>query len=297
MQAIPITLRQIDYVIAAGEYGSTAAAARMLNVSQPSVSLAIAKVEAHFGRALFSRNQGSAITPTAFGAEKLGALRSLQTQATLALDPDATGSARLTLGVFSTLGPRYAPALIRGFQKIAPQTRINLVEGDLAQLTHWLGMGQIDMALIYDFDLPSSLHIAPLKDVRPYALVSGRHRLAEAATVTLAELLRDPLVLMNLPHSREYFLTLARMHNIRPRIAYETASLEMLRSMVANQMGVGLVATDINQTTACDGQTVVRLELDGNLAPHRIALATAPHGDDTPHISAFKTYAAQFFRA
>lgn len=295
MHAIPISLRQIDYVIAAAETGSTAAAARALNVSQPSVSLAIAKVEDHFGRPLFVRSAGQGIAPTAFGLRKLGALRSLRAQAQSALSNEGNGAEVLNLGVFSTLGPRYAPALVNGFQKTMPDAQIKLHEGDLDRLTRWLLNGRIDLALIYDFGLPSLLEITPLVDVRPYGLVARAHPLSGRGTVTMAELLTDPLILMSLPHSRDYFLTLAQMNGIRPRIAHETGSVEMLRAMVANHMGVGLMATDIAQDTACDGQPVTRLELTDPLVPHRIALARAPHPHIAPLVASFQDHVARSF--
>ena len=167
MKPIPITLRQIDYVIATAEGGSTAAAARLLNVSQPSVSLAIAKVEGHLGRPLFARTSGQGVVPTAFGHQKLGEFRTLRQQAGQVLDAQGPQQAVLNLGVFSTLGPRYAPALVRGFQDAHPDTRINLHEGDLKTLAAWLEAGQIDVALTYDFGLPSTMQITPLADVRP----------------------------------------------------------------------------------------------------------------------------------
>lgn len=295
MKPIPITLRQVDYVIAAAEFGSTAAAARAMHVSQPSVSLAIAKVEEHFGHTLFARNRGHGITPTPFGTQKLAALRNLRMLALTALDAEDPANEKLNFGVFSTLGPRYAPALINAFRTIQPLSQIKLFEGDLDQLTHWLEIGRIDLALIYDFGLPSSLKITPLAHVRPYGLVAAHHLLADRTVVELAELLASPLVLMNLPHSREYFLTLAQTNGIRPDIGYETGSVEMLRAMVANDLGVGLLATDIAQNTACDGQPVVRLELAGALAPHHIALASVVKGPANPLVSRFQDFVVQKF--
>lgn len=273
MKPIPITMRQIDYVIATADGGSTAAAARILNVSQPSVSLAIAKVEQHLGRALFARTSGQGVVLTSFGQLKLGEFRNLQTQAQQVLSADDPNRATLNLGVFSTLGPRYAPSLVRRFQSENPTARIRLFEGDLETLSEWLESGKIDVALMYEFGLPSTLDVIPLADVRPYGLLSQNHPLAGRKAVNIAELLQDPLILMNLPYSRSYFLTLAQINGITPTIAHETSSVEMLRSMVANQLGVGLLATDIPHETAYDGQAVVRMPLKGTLAPHRIALA------------------------
>jgi DNA-binding transcriptional LysR family regulator len=297
MNPIPVSLRQIDYVIATADTGSTAAAARLLNVSQPSVSLAIARVEDHLGRPLFARNAGQGVVLSSFGQLKLGEFRTLQAQAQQVLNADDPAQAVLNFGVFSTLGPRYAPSLIRGFQDANPHARIHLREADLETLSGWLETGRIDLALTYDFGLPSNLAITPLADVRPYGLLPATHRLADRAVVDMAELLQDPLILMNLPHSRGYFLTLAQMHGVSPQIAYETGSVEMLRSMVANRLGVGLLATDIPHHTAYDQQPLVRMPLKGNLAPHRIALARSGRLRSSALLDRFSLYVAKYFKA
>ncbi|MFX0546588.1 LysR family transcriptional regulator [Roseovarius sp. S1116L3] len=295
MKPIAITMRQIDYVIATADTGSTAAAARLLSVSQPSVSLAIAKVEAHLGRPLFARAAGQGVLPTAFGRLKLGEFRQLRARAERVLVAGESAHEAMDLGVFSTLGPRYAPALVRQFERAHPGTQIRLHEGDIETLSNWLEGGQIDVALTYDFGLPSTWQVMPLANVRPYGLLPGDHRLAGRSAVTLAELLQDPLILMSLPQSRGYFLTLAQMHGVTPQIAYETGSVEMLRSMVANDMGVGLMATDIPHGTAYDGRAVVRMPLSGDLVSHRIALVRSRRLQTNAVTDAFRRFAADFF--
>lgn len=295
MKPIPITLRQIDYVIATADGGSTAAAARRLNVSQPSVSLAIAKVEAHLGRPLFARTSGQGVALTAFGRLKLGGLRALRSQAAQVLTGDGGEGEVLTLGVFSTLGPRYAPSLVRGFQEDNPGAEIRLLEADLETLSGWLESGRVDLALIYEFGLPSTLEVIPLADVRPFGVLPEDHGLARRPAADLAELLEDPLILMNLPHSRGYFLTLAQMNGMTPTIAHETGSVEMLRSMVANGFGVGLLATDIPHATSYDGKPVVQIPLQGRLAPHRIALARSARLRPGDLTRKFSDYARDWF--
>lgn len=295
MKPIPITLRHIDYVIATAEGGSTAAAARMLNVSQPSVSLAIAKVEDHFGRPLFARTSGQGVIPTYFGHQKLSEFKALRHEAQRSLNPDISQNTVLNLGVFSTLGPRYAPALVRGFQAENPKMTVRLHEANLETLATWLEAGQIDVALLYDLGLPSSLEITPLADIRPYGLLPAAHRLSDRPAVSMADLLQDPLILVSLPHSRGYFLGLAQMQGINPKIAYETDSVEMLRSMVANGLGVGLLATDIPHESAYDRRPVLRMPLTGDLAPHRIALAKSARLRANPLVDHFCRFAQGAF--
>jgi DNA-binding transcriptional LysR family regulator len=142
---------------------------------------------------------------------------------------------------------------------------------------------------------PASLKITPLADIRPYGLLPGGHPLAGRKAISIAELLQDPLILVNLPHSRGYFLSLAQMQGISPKIAHETASVEMLRSMVANGLGVGLLATDIPHDTAYDQRPIVRMPLRGKLAPHRIALARPGRLRSNSLVDQFYSYAQRSF--
>lgn len=287
MKPIPIGLRQISYLLAVAETGSTAAAARALNVSQPSISQAVSLIEAHFGQLIYLRLPGRGMQPTPFGRQKLVALEALVAQARAVMAPDCGVEGELTLGVYSTLGPRHAPRLIRGFTDRFPAARISLVEGDLAHLEQGLRRGRIDLALVYDTGLAADLDLTQLQAVPPHALVPPDHRLAGSGAVSLTELASDPIILINLPHSRGYFLSLFQMSGVAPRIATETGSVEMLRAMVANGLGVGLLATDIPHDLAYDGGRVMRLELTDTLPPSRIAIARAAALPPTAIATAF----------
>lgn len=275
MKPISITLRQVDYVIAVAESGSTAAAARRLNVAQPSVSAAVSRVEEVLGQQIFVRAPGLGMELTSFGKRKVGELRRLRAEAQAALSPPDTGGtgAEFDLGVLATLAPTYVPRLLLALRTRFPEVVVRVHEGDLQSLRAWLETGRIEQALIYDFGLPSDLEVTPLRDVRPYGLVAPDHRLAGRRQVSLVELLGDPLILIGLPQSREYFLSLIAGQGVTPRIAFETRSLELLRSMVASGFGVGLLATELPYRQTYDGGEVVHLALAGDVLRHRIALA------------------------
>lgn len=273
MKPIPFGFRQIEYLLAVAETGSTAAAARALNVSQPSVSQTIARLETYFGAPLFLRLAGQGMQPTPFGRRKLGELAGLVAQGRRVFAGLNDEMAELTLGVYSTLGPLYAPRLIRAFATQHPNARVTLVEDDLDGLTRRLRGGRIDLALLYDVGLPDDVALTHLAAIPPHALVAPDHRLARHRSVDLADLADDPVILINLPHSRGYFVSLFQQAGVSPRIAAETGSVEMLRAMVANGFGVGLLATDLPYAQTYDGGTVVRLALQGALPPSRIALA------------------------
>ena len=170
MKPIPFSFRQIDYVLAVAETGSTASAARALNVSQPSISVAITQIEAHFGAPLFRRLPGLGMAPTPFGYDRLAGLRRLRAEAGRVFGEVPDGVQELRLGVFSTLGPRYAPMLIRQFTAAHSGAKVHLAEGDIATLCQSILAGTLDLALLYDVGLPTGLDATLLAEAAPLAV-------------------------------------------------------------------------------------------------------------------------------
>ena len=294
---IPVNFRQIEFLLAVADTGSTAAASRAMNVSQPSVSLAITRCEDVFGQKLFVRITGRGMALTPFGQRKIAQLRELEKQARSVLLGGDNAPVFLELGVFSTLGPRYGPQLVRKFKEAYPNTEIRIREGDLQTLFDWLSEGRIDLALIYDFGVPSGFAITPLKVVEPYALVPQGHRLAKQTVVNPKELAQDPVILMDLPHSRGYFLSLLQNDERPIRISYETRSIEMLRSMVANGFGVGLLATDIPNDMSYDGTPIIKIPIAGHFPPHQIAFAQRSVPLKRQVVQDFTAFAKTYFKS
>jgi DNA-binding transcriptional LysR family regulator len=287
MKSIPFSFRQIDYLLAVADTGSTAAAARMLNVSQPSVSIAVTQLEAHFGESIFFRLPGQGMRPTPFGRDRIARLRALRAEANIQFGTSQTLGQELRLGVFSTLGPRYAPTLMRSYADAYPGDTVRLTEGDIGTLTSDVLTGALDLALVYDVGLPAGLEVTWLADIPPRAVLPQGHRLAAQAEVDLRDLAADPLILIGLPHSRGYFLSLFQGVGARPEIAAETGSIEMLRSLVANGHGVGVLATDLPYDCTYDGRTVVSRPVAGNPLPSRVVLIRSVRVRPTEAITRF----------
>ena len=71
-EILSLTLKQLRYAVAAADAGNVTQAAESLHVSQPSISVAIAQIEAHYGRKLFVRHKGEGVELTSFGARPDG---------------------------------------------------------------------------------------------------------------------------------------------------------------------------------------------------------------------------------
>jgi DNA-binding transcriptional LysR family regulator len=273
---IRVTLRQLEYFVAAARYGGAARAAAALNVSQPSISKAIADLEALWGEPLFVRLHARGLELTAAGAARHREAHALLAQARALEQPRSDKlTGQLRVGCLATLAARWLPAILVRLRHAHPGIEVQLHEADTEALTRMLERGALDIALLYDLGLARpGVRIEVVADLMPYALLPWGHRLARQAQVRLADLASEPLVLVNLPHSREYFLSLFRDAGVAPTVAWEASTLETVRSMVANGLGVSVLTTRPVLDRSQDGRRLACRPLRGSVAPQRVVLAS-----------------------
>jgi DNA-binding transcriptional LysR family regulator len=284
---IHFSLRQLEYLVAAAHHGGAARAAQALHVSQPSISKAISDLESLWGERLFVRLHARGLEVTAAGATRVRQARAVLRQAESLLAPRAVAlQGLLRVGCLSTLGPRYLPGILSRLRTAHPGIQVQLVEGDTEALTRQLERGSLDVALLYDLGLARGVRLSPVAQLRPYALLPAGHALARQNQLRLADLAQEPLILISLPHSREYFLSLFRAASTTPRIAHESPSIEMVRTLVANGLGVSLLTTRPTRDVTYDGKRLVCKDLHGSLPTQSVVLAYPPDEDQQPALTA-----------
>jgi DNA-binding transcriptional LysR family regulator len=246
VDAIPqLTLRQLSYFLAAANHQSIRKAAQALNVSSPSVSMAITRIEDTIEAQLFVRRHARGLVLTEAGRDLAVSARNMLLCAreieTAGHGTAATYSGRLNIGCLVTVAPFLIPPLLGTFAAAYPRLQIRWREGNHESLVDGLEVGVLDIAILYDFDIPSSLHCTPLRAMPLQVVLHADHRLARRATLSLLDLVDEPLILLDLPKSRDYFLSIFGDLGVTPRIAHRTTSFEMLRSLVANGLGYSLL--------------------------------------------------------
>lgn len=275
--ALRYTLRQLEYFVAVGEAGSIAQASERVSVSSPSISAAIGALEAEFGVQLFVRQHAQGLSLTPGGRRVFNEAKRLLDQGRalydVAGDIASKAGGPLSLGCFVTLAPYFLPRLMRGFEAAYPDARISQVVADQARLLDMLRRAEIDVALAYDMGLPQDVAFAALATLPPYVLTAADHPWAGRDAVALADLQDAPMVLLDLPISREYFLGLFHAHGFRPLIGERATDLGVLRSLVAN--GYGYTVLNIpTRDAAPDGAPLATTPLGGEFTPLRVGLAT-----------------------
>jgi len=211
-------------------------------------------------------------------------------------DSRANGGA-LSLGCFQIFAPYIVPAIVARMTKLDPGVELTLLEADQGHLLASLRRGEIEIALLYDFDVGSDIHTERLAELMPYVLLPDGHPLTGHPALTLESLAREPLVLLDVEPSRDYFLSLFRQRGLEPRIGYRSTSLEMVRGLVGHGLGYSLLATKPANSMSYDGRALVARPLATGVKSSRLVLATRAGAAPGPVARAFAGHCRSFFGA
>ena len=273
------TFRQLEYVVAVSQDGSISAAAARLNVSSPSISTAISQLESELGVQIFVRQhaQGLSLTP---GGQRIFAkakdiLASASGLNDVANDISNLVRGPISIGCLVTMAPLMSAAIRRSFETAHPNTTMTLREANQEDLLAMLSRAEIDFAITYDLDIPDAINFEGLIKLPPCVIVGKAHPMAHRSSIALSEIADDPMVLLDLPLSRDYFLGIFSSLGLRAKVAERSTDLAVTRSLVANGFGYSLINFRPKTNFAPDGSELVFLPLEGDHRPMIVGLASA----------------------
>jgi len=246
-----MTLTELKYIVAVARERHFGKAAEACFVSQPTLSVAVKKLEEELEVKLFERSANE-VAVTALGEEIVRQAQSVLEQAAAIREIARRGrnplSGPLTLGVIYTISPYLLPDLVRQVMARTPQMPLMLQENFTVKLLDMLRTGEIDCAILAEPFPDAGLAVAPLYDEPFLAAVPSGHRLAGQEQVTTEELKQEPMLLLGSGHCfRDHVLEVcpefARFSSNADGIrkSFEGSSLETIKHMVAAGMGVTLV--------------------------------------------------------
>lgn len=277
-----MTLTELRYIVAVARERHFGRAAQACFVSQPTLSVAIRKLEEELGVALFERGTND-VTPTPVGERIVTqAQRVLEQTAAIkeiaqhGKDPLA---GPLRLGVIYTVGPYLLPHLIPLLHKRAPRMPLLIEENYTARLSELLKEGVLDVIIIsLPFDEPGvvtqALYDEPFKVVLPF-----NHEWKKLKAIKAKELAKENLLLLGAGHCfRDQVLKACPELNRSSAVGslqrtLEGSSLETIRHMVASGAGITVLpCTSVLSHQAEDKLLAVRPFADP-VPKRRIALA------------------------
>jgi LysR family hydrogen peroxide-inducible transcriptional activator len=246
-----MTLTELKYIVAVAREKHFGRGAEACHVSQPTLSVAIKKLEEELQVKLFERNANE-ITVTPLGLEIVRQAQSVLEQADSIREIAKRGkdplAGALRLGIIYTIGPYLLPDLVRQNITLSPQMPLMLQENFTVKLLEELRTGEIDCAILAEPFPDTNLAIAPLYDEPFVAAIPSDHPLAARSSITAEELKQQTMLLLGNGHCfRDHVLEVcpefARFSSNTEGISksFEGSSLETIKHMVAAGMGVTLV--------------------------------------------------------
>jgi DNA-binding transcriptional LysR family regulator len=294
------TLKQIEYFVAAAETGSITLASERVHISQPSISSAISNLESEFGIQLFIRHHAQGLSLTPQGQRVLREAKSLLLQAeeltAAASELSTKVGGVLNLGCLLTLYPLLLPELLHAFKARHDAVRIDAVACDQPALIEQLRTGRFSLVLSYDMSLPADIDFTPLATLPPFAFVAANHRLPRQRSTTIEALTGEPFLLLDLPISRDYFLSLFRRVGLMPHIAGRFEHMEVIRSLAARGEGFGLANAQPRNRASLDGRRLAYLALEGNPRPLTLGILMVKNMRLTQTMQAFVTLCQELIR-
>ncbi|MEM1272752.1 MAG: hydrogen peroxide-inducible genes activator [Pseudomonadota bacterium] len=242
---IPVTLRQLRYLIALEEMRHFRQAAEASGISQPSLSVQIKSLEEALSMQLVERGGGQ-VQMTVAGREVCRRARDIlsATQGLMDLSvmmKDGLGGT-LRLGTSATIGPYLMPYVIEDLQTQHPDLKLYIREAPPRQLLRSLNEGEHDLILT---QLPAGgngLTVARLFREPLMVVISKMHKLAANDVVAPQDLAQETILTLS-PSYTLYDQVAALSLEVGANLArdYEGTSLDALRQMVAMNMGLTLL--------------------------------------------------------
>lgn len=238
------TLRQLGYFLAVADSSSLREAAALLHISESALASALEKLEKALKLQLCVRRKAQGITLTPGGRHLAERARKLLREAE-GLENEAAGlqavlSGPVKLGCPHGLAPSVLPRLLAGTREAHPGIEVSFELGHRAELLPRLLEGLLDLLVLPGAHLPDALEACFLYDAPVHAVLPAGHRLAAHEVVDLRDLAEEPLVLLDIPESREHATAMFAAIGRTPRIGPRSVNFELARSLVGWGFGYTL---------------------------------------------------------
>lgn len=238
-------MHQLRYVVAVARAGNFSRAAEQCHVSQPSLSQQIQKLEEELGERLFDRMKRQAKLTAhgeAFLPRALKILEEVDLARREASDARSLLRGRVIVGVLPTIAPYLLPAVLGDFAKRFPSVEIVAQEETTALLLKLANACEIDFAVASRPIQDRRMEVQDLFTEELRLALPPRHSLTRKRTVRLADLEKEPFIVMKEGHCLgDQVLNFCERRDLKPTISFRSAQLETIQALVHSGVGISLV--------------------------------------------------------
>lgn len=278
-----MTLTELRYIVTLAQEQHFGRAADRCHVSQPTLSVAVKKLEDELDVALFERSK-TRVSPTPMGEQIVAQAQKVLEEASSIKDIASMGkdqlSSPLKVGAIFTIGPYLFPEFIPELRRLAPQMLLYVEEGYTATLRQSLRKGELDVIIVALPFTEADVVTQKLFDEPFVVLLPSAHLLARKKTISSADLASENVLLLGPGHCfrdqiLEAYPTLDEVPDKGEnliRTATEGSSLETMRHMVASGIGITILPQSAAMSRYADDTLTTRPLADDH-AQRTVALA------------------------
>ena len=252
-----MTLTELRYIVALARERHFGRAADKCNVSQPTLSVAVKKLEDELGIALFERSSGD-VRATPIGTQVVAQAERALAEAARVTEIAAAGKDPLTgplrLGVIYTIGPWLLPALVPRVKARAPLMPLYIAEGYTDNLLERLKSCELDVLVLALPIAEPGIVAQPVYEEDFRTLVPVGHPWASLKSLRPEQLLDEPLLMLgegNCFRDQVLDLCTRASRGDSPQVL-EGSSLETIRHMVSSGIGVTVMPASSVDGLAAD---------------------------------------------
>jgi LysR family hydrogen peroxide-inducible transcriptional activator len=276
-----VTLTELRYIVAVARERHFGRAAEACFVSQPTLSVAVKKLEEELGVTLFERGPGE-VSVTAPGQKVVAQAQRVLEEAGLVREVAASGrdplAGPLRVGAIYTIGPYLLPRLIPILRRTAPLMPLHIQENYTHRLAEMLKSGETDVVIAALPFEESGVQTRAVYDEPFMIAVPKGHAWEGRKRVSADELTRESLLLLGEGHCfRDQVMDICHAARAREKSGLtrivEGGSLETIRQMVASGVGVSVLPATAAATESGTGSLVRMLPFAKPAPSRRVALA------------------------
>lgn len=251
-----MNIRDLEYLIALADYKHFRKAADACNVSQPTLSGQIRKLEEEMGTVLLERTSRKVLFTQSglmLVEQAKVVLREVKILKEMASNQGKEMSGPLHIGIIPTLGPYLSPLILPTLKTAFPDLELYIYELQTNVLVEQLESGQLDCGIVAFAKESEPFIEVPIFHEKMLLAVSSKHEWAKLNTLDIHKLRDKEMLMLDDGHclktqTMDYCLSVGAKENPR----FKASSLETLRNMVASDTGIAFIPELASQSGQTD---------------------------------------------
>ncbi|MEP3196360.1 MAG: LysR family transcriptional regulator [Lentilitoribacter sp.] len=271
-----ISLKSMMYFTSAIRHQSIANAAAELNIAASAVSSAIDQIEADIGLKLVNRQRSRGIVANASGQVLAQKFERLLEDYRMILEEGAelkdALNGTLRIGYYAPVAPAFLPSILSSFIPKDSDVELHFEECDNDNAQAGLINGKYDVILFVSENVQPTIGFDVLVEAPAYCLVPKSHKLSTQSEVSIDQIAKEPLVILNRPIAKGYYQGLFDKHAGKISIAAYANSTEMVRSLVGAGFGCSVLNMKPQTAKSYGGDDLVSLPITDPIPPLNLSI-------------------------